>query len=76
LYEIQQGGHTIKDDLDAIIFNAVAATIRKWRTFKLLRRKNHFVKIEKSQEPLAMDGTAISTATVALAIRKLKGNAS
>jgi hypothetical protein len=35
-YEIQQEGHAIEGDLDAIIFNAVAATILKWRTFKLL----------------------------------------
>jgi hypothetical protein len=36
-YEIQYGGHAIEGDLDAKIFNAVAATIPKWRTFKLLR---------------------------------------
>jgi hypothetical protein len=27
----------MEDDLDAIIFNAVAATIPKWRMFKLLK---------------------------------------
>jgi hypothetical protein len=26
-----------EDDLDFILFNAVASTIPKWRTFKLLR---------------------------------------
>jgi hypothetical protein len=36
-YEIQWGGHAIGDDFEAIIFNAVAATIPKWRTFKLLK---------------------------------------
>jgi hypothetical protein len=37
LYEIQWGVHAIEDDIDTIIFNAVAASIQKWRTFKLLR---------------------------------------
>jgi hypothetical protein len=36
-YEIQYGDIAIEVDLDAIVFNAVAATITKWRTFKLLR---------------------------------------
>jgi hypothetical protein len=36
-YEIQQAGHAIEGDLDAVVFNAVAATIPKWPTFKLLR---------------------------------------
>jgi hypothetical protein len=35
--EIRCGGHAIEGDLDAIIFNAVAATIPKWKTFKLLK---------------------------------------
>jgi hypothetical protein len=35
--EIQQGAHAIEGDLDAIIVAAAAATIPKWRTFKLLR---------------------------------------
>jgi hypothetical protein len=34
-YEIQKGGHAIEGDLDAIIFNAVAAAVPKWQTFKL-----------------------------------------
>jgi hypothetical protein len=36
-YEIQYGGHAIEGDLEAIIFNAVAATVPKWWTFKLFR---------------------------------------
>jgi hypothetical protein len=37
LYEILYEGDAIEGDLDAILFNAVASTIPKWRTFKLLR---------------------------------------
>jgi hypothetical protein len=36
-YEIRYGGHAIKSDLYDIIYNAVAVTITKWRTLKLLR---------------------------------------
>jgi hypothetical protein len=36
-YEIQYRGHAIEGDLNGIISNAVAATIPKWRTLKLLR---------------------------------------
>jgi hypothetical protein len=36
-YEIQYGEIAIEGDLDAIVFNTVAAIITKWRTFKLLR---------------------------------------
>jgi hypothetical protein len=28
----------IEDDLDSMLFNPVASTISKWRTFKLLRK--------------------------------------
>jgi hypothetical protein len=35
--EILCGGGDIDGDLDSILFNAAAATIPKWRTFKLLR---------------------------------------
>jgi hypothetical protein len=35
-YEIQQGSHAVEGGVDAIIFNPVASTIPKWRTFKLL----------------------------------------
>jgi hypothetical protein len=38
LDEILYGGDTIEDDLDYILFNPAAATMSKWRTFKLLRR--------------------------------------
>jgi hypothetical protein len=37
LDEILYGGDYIEDDLDVILLNAVASTILKWRTFKLLR---------------------------------------
>jgi hypothetical protein len=37
LDEIVYGGDDIEDDLDFILFNAVALTVPKWRTFKLLR---------------------------------------
>jgi hypothetical protein len=36
LDEILCGGNDIEDDLDSIIFNVVASTIPKWRTFKLM----------------------------------------
>jgi hypothetical protein len=37
LDEILYGDDDIEDDLDSTLFNAVALTISKWRTFKLLR---------------------------------------
>jgi hypothetical protein len=37
LDEILYGYDEIEDDLDSILFSAVALTIPKWRTFKLLR---------------------------------------
>jgi hypothetical protein len=37
LDEIFQGGDDIKDNFGSILFNPVASTISKWRTFKLLR---------------------------------------
>jgi hypothetical protein len=37
LDEILSGVDGIEDNLDSILFNAVASTIPKWRTFKLLR---------------------------------------
>jgi hypothetical protein len=37
LDEILYGGDDIEGDLDFILFNSVASTIPKWRTFKLLR---------------------------------------
>jgi hypothetical protein len=37
LDEIFQGGEDIEDDLHSILFNAVASTIPKWRSFKLLK---------------------------------------
>jgi hypothetical protein len=35
--EVLYGGDAIEDDLDCILFNAVASTIPKRRAFKLLR---------------------------------------
>jgi hypothetical protein len=35
--EILYGFDDIEDDLDSILFNDVASTIPKWRTFKLLK---------------------------------------
>jgi hypothetical protein len=37
LDEILYDGDDIEDGLDSILFNAVASTVPKWRTFKLLR---------------------------------------
>jgi hypothetical protein len=36
LDEILYGGVDIEGDLDSILFNAIASTIPKWRTFKFL----------------------------------------
>jgi hypothetical protein len=38
LDEILSGGDGIEDDLDSMLFNAVASTFPKWWTFKLPRR--------------------------------------
>jgi hypothetical protein len=37
LDEIMYEGDKIEDDLDSILFNAVASSVLKWLTFKLLR---------------------------------------
>jgi hypothetical protein len=37
LDEILFEGDNIKDDLDFVLFNPVASTVSKWRTFKLVR---------------------------------------
>jgi hypothetical protein len=37
LDEIMYGGYDIEDDLGSVVFNLVASTISKCRTFKLLR---------------------------------------
>jgi hypothetical protein len=45
------GGDGIEDDLDSILFNAVASTIPKWRMIKLLRwvqLLNRLVDLDKS----------------------------
>jgi hypothetical protein len=38
LDEILYGDDDTEDDLDCMMFNPVASTISKWRTFKLLKR--------------------------------------
>jgi hypothetical protein len=38
LDEILYGGDEIEIDLESILFNAVASTVPKWRTFELLSR--------------------------------------
>jgi hypothetical protein len=35
--EIVYGGDDIEDDHDSVLFSAVASTVPKWRTFKLMR---------------------------------------
>jgi hypothetical protein len=42
------GGDDIGDDLDFILFNPVASTTSKWRTFKLLRwmQRNPLITFE------------------------------
>jgi hypothetical protein len=37
LDEVLYGGDDIEDDLNSILFNPVASTILKWRTFKRMR---------------------------------------
>jgi hypothetical protein len=37
LDDIFYGGDDIEDDLNSVLFNAVASSIPKWRKFKLLR---------------------------------------
>jgi hypothetical protein len=38
LDEMLYGDDDIEDDLDSILFNPMASTVSKWRTFKVLRR--------------------------------------
>jgi hypothetical protein len=48
--EIMYGVHDIEDDLYSILFSAVASTIPKWRTLKLLRwvpLMNQFVDLDE-----------------------------
>jgi hypothetical protein len=35
-YKIEQGGHGIEGNLEAVIFNPVALTFLKWRAFRLM----------------------------------------
>jgi hypothetical protein len=42
---ILYGDDDIEDDLDFMMFNPVASTIPKWRTFKLLRRVHLFNRL-------------------------------
>jgi tryptophan 2,3-dioxygenase len=53
LDEILYGGDGIEDDHDYILFNAVASTIPKWLTFKVLRWVqilNRLVDLDKMYE--------------------------
>jgi hypothetical protein len=43
--EILYGGDDIENDLYPILFNAVASTISKWRTFKLLKSVQLFNRL-------------------------------
>jgi hypothetical protein len=52
LDEIWYRGGDIEDDFDAIPFNAVASTIPKWRTFKLLRWVQLLNRLEDLDEIL------------------------
>jgi hypothetical protein len=35
-YEIRQGAHTVEGDLNTMLFNRMASTVPKMRTFRLL----------------------------------------
>jgi hypothetical protein len=53
------GRDDIEVDLDSILFNSVASTISKWRTFKLLRLVQLFKRLEDLNDILyGGDGTA------------------
>jgi hypothetical protein len=46
--EILYGGDAIQDDLNSTLLKALASTIPKWRTFKLLRwmQRNALIAFE------------------------------
>jgi hypothetical protein len=50
--EILYGGDDTEDDLDYILFNVVASTILKWRTFKLLRWVQHLNRLVDFDETM------------------------
>jgi hypothetical protein len=52
LYEILYGADHIKADLDSMLLNAVAPTIPKWRTYKLLRWVQLFNRLVDFDETL------------------------
>jgi hypothetical protein len=54
-YEIQQGGHAIEGDLDAVLFNPIPSSIQKWRTFKLLRWMQNLHQSTWDHESLRTD---------------------
>jgi hypothetical protein len=47
--------HVIEVDLDAVLFNPVPSGIRKWRTFKLLRRMQSLHQSTRDYEILYTD---------------------
>jgi hypothetical protein len=52
LDKILYGGDEIEDDLDSMLFNPVASTISKLRTFKLLRWAQLLNRLEHLDEIL------------------------
>jgi hypothetical protein len=50
MVEILYGGGDTEGDLDSMLFNPIASTISKWRTFKLLRVHilNRLVDLDES----------------------------
>jgi hypothetical protein len=54
-YDIQWRSHAIEGDLDAVIFNPVASTFRKWRTFKLLWWMENMPQSTLNHETVSID---------------------
>jgi hypothetical protein len=55
LYKIQEEGHAIEDNLDAVLSNPIPSAIPKWRTFKLLRWMQNFHQSTWEHEILYTD---------------------
>jgi hypothetical protein len=58
--EIEQEGHTIEDDLSAIIFTHIASTVPKWWTMKFLRWMQKLHPLLWENEGLSLVTTPIS----------------
>jgi hypothetical protein len=54
--EIWYAGTAIQDDLDVTLFNPVASTISKWRTFRFLRWGQLWYRLVDLDEILYGDG--------------------